>query len=392
MALAAVVGWSRKVWRKHVFYMLLSLLACRTTIEIPHSRRGTVKQPREPTWSGEAQYVAEPASRGQGLGDIALKQAPCTFPRRSPWAVPFDHVNPSGHARDSWPALAPMRARKKPHKTYIPSEPTLSHPSNTYRASPTHHACTTRRLQTLVEPSIQPICSQLTTVHQSQRQCAAQPRIGGDAKACMSSTLAPLAPSSTFEQEVEHPVYPTAFRDTQVALRQRALASACDETRKRLGLEALAGPTKAIAWTALLLALASWIETDADLQQDGRRLIDACRQLGLLRGVLMLSIYHILLLARVILRRYTGCTGVAQGKGHPWCARWVVTILGGMLRLTPRLSNLLKTCVMMAVRALAWMGTDLRHGLYSLDGTGSYTGTLLNTASGVLVIAQRLCS
>ncbi len=42
----------------------------------------------------------------------------------------------------------------------------------------------------------------------------------------------------------------------------------------------------------------------------------------------------------------------------------------------------------MAVRALASMGTDLRHGLYSLDGTGSYTGTLLNTAWGLSVIGQ----
>ncbi len=66
----------------------------------------------------------------------------------------------------------------------------------------------------------------------------------------MPSALAPLALNSTLEREAEHTIYSTALRDNQVERRQRTLASACMETSRRPGLEALAGPIKAIAWTA----------------------------------------------------------------------------------------------------------------------------------------------
>lgn len=117
MALAVVVGRSRKVWRKHVFYMLISLLTCRTILENPPPRRGTVKQPWESLQSGDELYATEPALRGQRLELIALQSAPCSLPRPGLWAVPFDHANPSGHARDSRSTLAPLRVSQPAENT-----------------------------------------------------------------------------------------------------------------------------------------------------------------------------------------------------------------------------------------------------------------------------------
>ncbi len=76
--------------------------------------------------------------------------------------------------------------------------------------------------------------------------------------------------------------------------RQGAKPSASIETERRLDLEKLAGPTKGIAWVALILAFASWIEMDTDLQQDGRWMIGACMQLGLVKGTVALFLHMLL--------------------------------------------------------------------------------------------------